>query len=417
MQISLASRATRIGFMGTTFLAAAIFLTASTFQFLADRFSTSVNSLNLAVRLAPGNAEYHELLGHHLLQAHAGLAVATEQYRLAAALNPHHASYWLAIADTEQILNDSAGQRYALERAIAADPTTPDLAWAAGNFFLAQGDTAMALREFKVVVENEPQFAGAIFSLSSHFASVQDIVGRVLPSSPDAYLAYIDFLTSQKNTAAAVQVWNTLAQLAQPFQAKNALAFIDYLISQRDVADARLAWRQTAQLCGLSAYLASRGNLIVNSHFDSDILNSGFDWRYRRQANVEVALDPAEFHGGRRSLAIVFDGPGVDEAGISQYVPVEPNSTYSFSAFYKADGMDGAGGPRLSIQDAYTGVEYFSSDDLRDSGVWRESHGWFTTGTGAQLVVVRLLRIPMGSPIRGRLWLDDFRLTEKDTGL
>jgi hypothetical protein len=417
MEIALNSRARRMWLLAPAVLIGGIFLASSTRQFAADYLSNSAQHLDLAVRLAPGNARYHALLGTQLLQARTDLPAALEQYRLAIALNPHDASYWLALADGQQILNDIPGQRYALERAVEADPTTPDLAWVAANFFLAQGDTAMALREFRVVVENEPGMAYAALGLSSHVADVAAIVKNVLPPEPRAYLTLIDFLTSQKDTAGAVQVWNALAQLGKSFEPRYALAYIDYLISQHEIADARLAWRQAAQLCGLSAYLASRENLIVNSHFDSVILNGGFDWRYRRQANVEVALDPAEFHGGHRSLSVIFDGPGVNEAGIAQYVPVQPDTVYEFSAYYKADAMDGAGGPRLSIQDAYRETDYFSSDDLQEADVWRELHGEFKTSADAQLVIVRILRMPMGSPIRGKLWLDDFRLAEKDIGL
>jgi len=40
-----------------------------------------------------------------------------------------------------------------------ADPTTPDVAWEAANFYLVQGDDAKALREFRVVLQNEPTLA------------------------------------------------------------------------------------------------------------------------------------------------------------------------------------------------------------------------------------------------------------------
>ncbi len=417
MEIALDSRSKRVGLLGAAFLLSGAFLTAASLQFVADCLAHSVNHSSIALRLAPGNAEYHEIVGHELFETRGNVVAALQQYRLATTLNPHDANYWLAVARSEQILNHTAEQRYALERAIESDPTTPDVAWAAANSFLAEGDIGMALREFRVVVENQPEMAYAALGLCSHVADVATIIQKVLPPSPAAYLTLIDFLTWQKKTAEAIQVWQALVQLGKPFEVKPALAYIDYLISQRDVRNARLAWRQTAQLCGLSARLESDENLIVNPHFDSDILNGGFDWRYQRQANVEVALDSTEFRGGHRSLSIVFDGPGANEAGISQYVVIQPGTTYQFAAYYKADAMDGAGGPQFSIQDAYTGANYFSSDYLRDSDTWREVDGEFKAGTDAQLITIKVVRIPSGRPIRGRLWIDDFRLTEKDKGL
>ncbi len=417
MEIALSSRDRKTWFLAASLLVSATFIAASTLEFAADCLYRSAKGLPIAVRLVPGNAEYHKLLGHDLLEVQGDVQGARQQYQLASALNPHDSGNWLAVARAEQILGNGSSQRYALERAIEADPTTPDLAWIAGNFFLAQGDTGAALREFRVVVANEPGIAYAVFALCLRVTDVTTIIHRVLPANPAAYLTLIDFLTTRKKTADAVQVWTALTQLQRPVELRPAVAYIDYLISQHDLPDARPAWRQMAQICGLSALLGFGENLIVNPHFDSDILNGGFDWRYQRHANAEVALDPAEFHGGHRSLSIIFDGPGVDESGVMQYVPVQANTVYDFSAYYKAEAMDGAGGPRISIQDAYSGTDYFSSPDLRDAEVWHEMNGQFSTGADAQLVAIKIVRVPADSPIRGKLWVDDFRLVEKGTGL
>ena len=415
MEIALNSRARKTGLLGAAFLLSGTFLTAATVHFLADLFSRVGEHLSLAARLEPGNAQYPELMGRQLLRKGGDMQGALQQYQRATHLNPYNSASWLAMADAEQLLNDVPGQRNALEHAIEADPTTPQAAWSAANFFLAQGDKDTALREFKVVLDNQPGTAERIFSLSAHVADVTEIIQKVLPPNPDAYLSFLSFLIAQKNTAGAAKVWDALIHLAKPFEPGTALAYVDYLIAQREIAAARLAWGQSAEFCGLSGYLPSSENLIVNASFDSNILNSGFDWHYRRQTNVELSLDPAELHEGERSLSIIFDGPGVADAGIAQLVPVEPNSAYQFSAYYKAAGMDGAGGPRLEIQDAYNGTHYFSSDDLRDSDVWHAVNGEFKTRMDAKLIVLHIARVPEDSPIRGKLWIDDLRLTEKET--
>lgn len=413
MEIALHSRPRRLGLLGAAFVLSGVFLAASTVHFLADRISQAGEHLELAARLEPGNAQYPELLGRQLLRRDGDIQGALRQYRRAASLNPHDSAHWLAIADTEQLLTNVTGQRNALERAIAVDPATPHVAWSAGNFFLAQGDNDAALREFKVVLENDPNTAARVFALSTHVADVTEIIHKALPPHPDSYLSFLNFLVAEKNTAGAAKVWEALAQLAKPFEPGVALTYVDYLIAQHEVAGARLAWRQCAEWCGLSAYLPSNDNLIVNANFDSEILNRGFDWHYRRQDNVEVSLDTVELHQGHRPLSIAFDGPAVSDAGIAQLIAVEPETTYEFSAYYKAASMDGAGGPRLDIQDAYTGTDYFSSDDLRNTDVWHAVNGEFTTGADAQLLVLHLVRVPAGSPIRGRLWIGDFRLSER----
>jgi hypothetical protein len=236
----------------------------------------------------------------------------------------------------------------------------------------------------------------------------------VLPPDPTAYFPLLELLISSKDTAAAGKVWAALVALNKPFEARLSMPYLDYLIGQHEVAQARLVWRQLAALAGLSAYLPAPDNLILNPRFDSNILNAGFDWHYEQRSNVEMSLDPAESYASRRSLLVVLDGPGVDRAGIEQLIPVEPSTAYEFSAHYKSDGIMGAGGPVLRIDDAYSAALYFQSDELRDTSIWREVSGSFKTGAGSQLLRLQILRVPAGAAIRGKLWLDDFHLTGKD---
>ena len=130
--------------------------------------------------------------------------------------------------------------------------------------------------------------------------------------------------------------------------------YIQYLFDHKDVDEARLAWQQAAPRFGLSAYLPTNNNLIVNGDFNLDVLNGGFDWQYEKQPSVALTLDPSDFHSGHRSLLITFDGPGVNDAGIRQFIAVQPKTEYEFSAYYKNGEIQGAGGPHLTIQDAFT---------------------------------------------------------------
>src|SRR5581483_2582049 len=103
-------------------------------------------------------------------------------------------------------------------------------------------------------------------------------------------------------------------------------------------------------------------------------------------------------------------GQGIVDAGIRQVVPVDPDTQYVFSGYYKAAEMDGAGGPKFALQDLYTEAPLFMSDDLKDADFWTQVHGTFTTGPDTRLIVLRIARGPAGSPIRGKLWIDDLKL-------
>src|ERR1700693_2412788 len=135
------------------FLAGRLFV-ASVF---ADK--PELASLQRAVRLDTGNAEYRNHVGRYYALVARDPGAAIEPYRAAVALNPHSARYWFDLASAYQVLGDVSNQTWALEHAIEADPTTPDVAWEAANFYLVQGDNDKALREFRVVLDNEPSLA------------------------------------------------------------------------------------------------------------------------------------------------------------------------------------------------------------------------------------------------------------------
>ncbi len=76
----------------------------------------------------------------------------------------------------------------------------------------------------------------------------------------------------------------------------------------------------------------------------------------------------------------------------------------------RSEEMEGVGGPRFVIQDLYAQNRFFASDDLIDVDFWKQAQGTFTTAADTQAVVLRVQRWPEGKPLRGKLWIDDFRL-------
>jgi tetratricopeptide (TPR) repeat protein len=392
------------------FLAARLFL-ASVY---GDR--PEFGSMKTAAHLDPWNADYFDFLGRYYALAARDPAAAIDPYRESLHLNPHSARHWFDLASAYQVLGDLPGQTAALEQAIKADPTTPDVAWEAANFYLVQGDEEKALREFRVVLENEPNLAAPAIRFCWRIRpDVDALLQSVVPARIDAQLAFLNLLMAKGETTGTAKVWAAMVQSPQPFEIRYVYNYLNYLLNHHDVDQARLVWQQAAPRFGLAGYLPSSRNLIVNGDFGLDVLNGGFDWQYEKQSSVTLTLDPSDFHGGRRSLLIAFDGPGIADAGIRQFIAVEPSTSYEFSAYYKNGEVEGAGGPRFTIQDFYTKAIYYDSDDLKEAGFWKSVTGNFTTDADSKLLVLHVRRVPEGSPIRGKLWIDDFRLVPKAT--
>ena len=376
---------------------------------------TSLTRLKRAALLDPGNAEYRDHLGRYYDLVARDPAAALGHYKTAVQLNPHSADYWFDLTGAYQVLGDTANQTAALERAIQSEPTKPDVAWTAANFYLVQGENDRALREFRVVLANDPTLAPSAIQFCWRIdPDVDALLRDIVPARNDAYLPFLSLLQTKQETAGAAKVWNALVQTRQPFERRHANEYFTYLIQHKEVDQAVRVWQQTAERFGLASYLPSPGNLIVNGSFGLPVLNSGFDWRYQQQRGVvTLKLDPTDSHAGRQSLSITFDGAGIADAGIYQLVAVQPNTAYHFSAYYKNEEMEGAGGPHFTIQDMYSQAVYYESDDLKDAGFWKSVDGEFTTSSDCKLVVLHVRRLPEGLPIRGKLWIDDFHLTRK----
>ena len=427
---------------------AAVYLGLVTREVLASWRAPEVGvaqlkSLQWAARLDPGNADYRNHLGRYYDIVARDPVTAIGHYKKTVELNPHSARFWFDLASSYQVLGDVTNQSIALEHAIQADSMTPDVAWEAANLYLVQGENEKALREFRVVMANDPSLAPSAIALCWRITPNVDLLMRdAVPPTADAYLALLALLQNDvalqfrkavfptddldvtslavqahtdNHTAESFKVWNALIQSHQPFERRYASDYFQFLIGRKEVDEAVLVWKQTVDRFALSSYLPSTANLVVDGTVSVVVLNTGLDWQYQKPSGVNLMLDPSTFHSGRRSFLITFDGPGINDAGLFQFIPVKPNSTYEFSAYYQnGPALEGAGGPHFTVTDYYSPLtDYYQSDELRDANSWKSVEGEFTTGPDCKLVVLHVVRLPKGSPIRGKLWVDDFRIVRK----
>ena len=337
---------------------------------------------------------------------------AIDNLRSAVALNPHDAHGWLDLAAAYQVAGDLAGQRSALDRALQAEPTAADVAWEAANFFLIDGDIDRALREFHVVIENDNELKDAALRACWRVRPDTDALLReAVPARVDSLISFLSFLRSQQQTEGVIKTWDRLAQLHQKFPNRYLYDQVRYLIDVHRPDAAMSAWLQSADTLGLSAYLPTEDNLVVNGDFSLDILNGGFDWNYVNRTGVRPLLDASDFRQGHRSLSLTFEGPGINDAGIQQLIPVRGATTYDFSVYYKSADFEGAGGPQIVLRDAYTGTPLYTSDSLNEADFWKEVHSKVTTPDSTALLRLAIERFPAGAAIRGKLWLDNFELS------
>jgi tetratricopeptide (TPR) repeat protein len=416
MATSLSDRQRKQLFAGLALFALLyLVLTAKEFAATVLAARPELSKLQLATRLSPGNADYRHRLGRYYAFVANDPQSAIRSFQSATQLNPYDAHYWFDLAAQYQVAGDLAGRRASLDRALQAEPTAPDVAWEAANFFLIDGEIDRALREFHVVIANDNSLADAALQSCWRIRpDVNVLLQNVVPARTDSLIAFLTLLVSKQETAGAMQTWERLTQLHEKFENRYLFDYVRYLIAAHRPDAAMAAWEQAAGPLALSAYLPTDDNLVVNGDFSLDILNGGFDWTYVNRLGVRPLLDSSDFRQGHRSLSLTFEGPGIADAGVQQLIPVRGATTYDFSAYYKSADFEGAGGPEIVLRDAYTGTPFYVSDPLTDADFWKEAHSKITLPASTTLLALNIERSPANSPIRGKLWLNDFQLSPED---
>jgi tetratricopeptide (TPR) repeat protein len=416
MQIELQSPLRRFGFAGACLIVIGLYLPFTGRAYLASHLAAKPDmpDIQRAIRLEPSNAEYRALLGRYLALSGESLDEAILDFRTAVHLNPYESRYWLDLASAYHVAGRIDEQTQSVVQAVEADPTTPNVAWAAANFFLIQGNVAKALPYFRTVLENDPDAVDLTLQICWRATGdTNQILDQALPRRADLYLSFLHLLVTKQEVAAAEDAWDHLIGLRQPFPPKLAFPYFQLLIAKQEVAAAKTAWQQLAQVDQeIQPYLPSRENLIVNGGFEENLLNGGFDWWYESNPHAALAIDTDLFYGGTRSLSVTFDGRNAPEAGIAQFIPVKPDTVYEFSAESRTQDIDSASGPRFAIADAYTDSSYVLTDDLLGTNPWHKQHARFRTGPNANLLFLKVIRQPAAPLIRGKLWIDDVRLVE-----
>jgi hypothetical protein len=120
-------------------------------------------------------------------------------------------------------------------------------------------------------------------------------------------------------------------------------------------------------------------------------------------------LDKAEFHSPDRSLKLVYRGSDSD-AGIFQYIAVQPGTRYRLSAWVKSEDLETANGPALTVLDGYNNDVYGFTEETIGTTSWHLVETELKTGPEARLLILAVLRRPGETRIQGKFWIDDIKL-------
>ena len=366
----------------------------------------------------PANAENWYRLGRYRQLDFEGtdLPLAISYYQRALAIDPGAAAYWMDLAEAYEISGNVAQAEEAFRKAQQAYPISADVAWRLGNFLLRQGNEDEAFEQIHRAVSTDPKLTE--LALSRCWRSTQDIeriLRIVLPDREDVDWGAIDFFVSAGEPDAAMAVWKRLIGGRPSLPISKTFHLLDMLIASGRAEDTQTVWQQALTAAGIVPPPGPAHSLIWDGSFEGDLLNGGLAWRYRPVAGTAMDLDQETVHSGGRSLRVIFDGTSnVDLADPWQYVVVQPNTRYRFSAYLRTQELTTESGVRFEIDDVKQPANlHVVTPSVVGTQPWALDEIEFTTGPDTRLLSVALRRTQsemLANKIRGTAWVDDVSL-------
>jgi tetratricopeptide (TPR) repeat protein len=381
----------------------------------------SPQDIQNAIEWDPGNPEYYDALATltHLYSTGNPADVVRLSEKVAQ-LSPYNAGYWADLGAAYEWAGRNNDALRAFTRARALFPNSPEINWKAANFYVRTRRTSEALAALQKALLEDGTKERQVFVLAVNATNDdQEILDQMLPLRGPVILDYLNFQIETGRMESADQTWATLLESKLPFELTRSFPYLDALIQRRDVDRLAAAWaalrtRFPQEVCARE----SKSNLITNGDFAFAPLNGGLDWRVIPVQGAAVNEDASVGVTGSKSLRIDFDGKQNLEYGhVLQYVPVSPNTIYTFSAYMRVQGITTDSGPRFEVLDAYDPSKLFvSTENVTGTSDWSAHQLEFKTTADTHMLIVKIARPAshkFGNQLAGTIWIARVTLSPK----
>jgi tetratricopeptide (TPR) repeat protein len=380
--------------------------------------SETLEGIERATRLEPDDARNWYLLGRYWqynLDDPDGLR-AVRAYLAALAVDPASAETWLDLATVYESEGNLPAARDAFLHAKRAYPLSPDVSWRYGNFLLRQRELEAAFAEMRRAVQADPRRGAEAFSRSLRVEpNIDRILDRILPPVGDVYVDVIWDQITDGQTDIALRVWDRLVAIHPRVPLRDVFPLVGALRNSQRIIDARRVWEQAVVIAGMADLQGPSGSVLWDGGFESGVSGGGYSWLFPEVIrNMQVSVDAEEKHSGNRSLRLTFDGKSIVNAtNVCHYVPVQPGTSYRFSAWLKTRALTTDQGVRFELHSLGTQEASVVTPELHGSQPWTRIELPWPSGNDVQelqVCLIRLLSDQLENKIKGTTWVDDVAL-------
>ncbi|MFN0088083.1 MAG: tetratricopeptide repeat protein [Blastocatellia bacterium] len=419
-----------LGMLGWSVVRTAIGESVMTFVQRAPNLSAEdrIEGADMAARYSPGDPLIHWRRGGVYMsaaaeeQAEARLAAALEEFRRAVRMSPDDYRGWMALGRAEENNGDMTGARKAFERAVELAPRHFDPRWAFGNHLLRADDRAASFAQMRLALGYRPSALPLVFDYAwNAFNGNGKAIIAALDPANELKPRMIVLMIERGRVEDAMELWRGMAAPTPDDIQRVSEALVN-------AGRFSAAWRIWSGANPPDRPAPDAGSLLSNGDFERQIsLNATtpfYTWRLTPGGLFKLSLDRKDPHGGKQALRAGFNlGENMAFTIATQLVPVRPSTSYRLSFWVRTEDMEALSTPFVELYDpaldvGVAGRPRAATPQLPNyNNVWHEYRLDLTTQAATEALKVRIVRLPCPVPpctINGRLWFDDFKLTELD---
>lgn len=305
--------------------------------------------------------------------------------------------------------------------ALRLAPNYSEVHWRIANLRIRTNEYDDALEHFQRAVAANPSLAYPAIDLIWNLTNGADVsaLKSIVRNDPREQISLARFLIRRGRVADAFDILSAI-------DGKTALGYwetsplINELIEKNYARTARRLWINFR----VPPDSPEQNRLVWNGDFESANLDNfnQFEWQLKHNNFVRISIDDRESRSGANSLLLDFLGRGATrlDSEIKQRVAVRAGTVYRLEFFVKTEDFRAPESPRVAVSDESGKWIVYAAPIAGGSEDWRRVTLIFTapknSATGETALFITVKREPKSAAeeaTRGRIWFDDFSLTER----
>lgn len=378
------------------------------------------SGIRTVIEYAPNSSHLRARLAELQFQKGKDLEAARDNIKQAIKHSPNDYKLYLLKAKIDEASDKKSEAESAFLDAVRLAPNYTEVYWQAGNFYFRQNETAKAIEHLQTVADLNPSFIPAILDLAWSLSGGDvSVLKNIVKENSASSLNLAIFLAKKGKPQDAEEVFSKIDKKSVKNKPESNSFFVNLLENDYPLTAHRL-WLQANDIKNESG--------IFNGGFEVTDFSgpAQFNWDLRKNKFAQLMLDQKEQNEGQNSLLIDFKGQEttrlIDE--IRQILILPPNKKMRLTFFVKTEKLLTEAAPKIVVEASKDNLLLGASEPIRTgTNNWQCMGFDFITpkapekGDG-RILYIKVIKQPkyaFEEPTHGRIWLDNFVVSEGRT--